>query len=85
LSFDTLSPMNEPGSAWWIYGNTQEGCHMSYDQQALIVNATASALKKVDSKRQSPPLRATRYSKLIKVLTTSSQLTLGLSLRMAMD
>eukprot|EP00928_Gymnodinium_smaydae_P019656 TRINITY_DN17547_c2_g1_i2.p1 TRINITY_DN17547_c2_g1~~TRINITY_DN17547_c2_g1_i2.p1 ORF type:complete len:470 (-),score=39.13 TRINITY_DN17547_c2_g1_i2:90-1499(-) len=43
-TFDSLSPLNEPGSVWWIYGNNQEGCHFSYRQQALVVDAVKDEL-----------------------------------------
>ena len=44
VKFDTVTPMNEPGSDWWHYGNRQEGAHMSYDQQARMINLLRPAL-----------------------------------------
>ncbi len=44
VRFDTVTPMNEPGSDWWHYGNRQEGAHMSHDQQARMINWLRPAL-----------------------------------------
>jgi O-glycosyl hydrolase len=44
VHFDLVTPMNEPTAAWWVYGGSQEGCHMSADQQARVVNDLSSAL-----------------------------------------
>ncbi|HEY4415447.1 MAG TPA: glycoside hydrolase [Verrucomicrobiae bacterium] len=44
VHFDTLTPMNEPGSDWWHYGNRQEGTHMSHDQQARMIQLLRPAL-----------------------------------------
>ncbi|CAE8621114.1 unnamed protein product [Polarella glacialis] len=45
LEFNSLSPLNEPGSVWWIYNNTQEGCHVSYDQQPKVLEAVLDHLQ----------------------------------------
>jgi O-glycosyl hydrolase len=44
VTFDTVTPMNEPGSDWWHYGNRQEGAHMSHDQQARMIDQLRPAL-----------------------------------------
>lgn len=44
VAFDTVTPLNEPTSSWWIYGGRQEGCHISSDQQARLVNLLRSEL-----------------------------------------
>ena len=38
VHFDLVTPMNEPMGSWWTLGGRQEGCHMSADQQARMVN-----------------------------------------------
>ena len=38
VTFETVTPLNEPTSSWWTYGGSQEGCHISSDQQARIVD-----------------------------------------------
>jgi len=45
VTFDTLTPVNEPTSSWWKYGGRQEGCHTSAAQQARLVSDLAAALK----------------------------------------
>ena len=37
VRFDLVTPMNEPSSSWWVYGGSQEGCHMGAAQQARMV------------------------------------------------
>lgn len=44
VNFNTVTPMNEPGSDWWRYGGHQEGTHMSTDQQARLINLLRPAL-----------------------------------------
>ena len=45
VKFDTIDPMNEPGSPWWTLGNRQEGCRFSPGQnQSNVIAAMASAL-----------------------------------------
>jgi O-glycosyl hydrolase len=46
VKFDTVTPMNEPGSDWWHYGGHQEGTHMSHDQQARMINLLRPALER---------------------------------------
>ena len=38
IHFDTITPLNEPLSDWWKYGNHQEGCHVDEDQQIRLIN-----------------------------------------------
>jgi len=42
--FDYLAPLNEPGALWWHYGNDQEGCRLSYSQQASVASQLATTL-----------------------------------------
>jgi len=46
LVFDSISPLNEPGAWWWIYGNDQEGCRFSYEQQVQVVADMKTSLSK---------------------------------------
>jgi len=50
VTFNTLTPMNEPGSDWWKYGGRQEGAHMSHDQQARLINLLRPALDRAGLK-----------------------------------
>ncbi len=44
VTFDYVTPMNEPTANWWPLGGHQEGCHMSADQQARMVSKLRTAL-----------------------------------------
>jgi O-glycosyl hydrolase len=44
VTFDTLSPLNEPSAPWWTLRNNQEGCHFSADKQDIILAKTAEDL-----------------------------------------
>lgn len=44
VHFDLVTPMNEPTGTWWVYGGSQEGCYMSPDQQARMVNDVHAAM-----------------------------------------
>jgi len=55
VHFDTVTPMNEPNEDWWVYGGSQEGCHMSTDQQVRMVNDLRAAL---DARGQSAGVAA---------------------------
>jgi O-glycosyl hydrolase len=44
VTFDLVTPMNEPTGTWWRLGGRQEGCYMSADQQARMVNNLQAAL-----------------------------------------
>ena len=50
VTFNTLTPMNEPGSDWWQYGGRQEGTHMSHDQQSRLINLLRPALDRAGLK-----------------------------------
>ena len=45
LSFDTVTPLNEPISSWWKRGNDQEGCHFDRSSQSKIVQLLGDALQ----------------------------------------
>ena len=45
LRFDTLTPLNEPISRWWTFGNRQEGCHIEREQQARLLERTAHFIR----------------------------------------
>lgn len=36
ITFNTLSPVNEPISGWWKSSNNQEGCHFEIHEQEII-------------------------------------------------
>ena len=44
ITFDTVTPVNEPTSSWWTYGGRQEGCHTSAAQQATLINLLRTGL-----------------------------------------
>ncbi len=44
IKFDLVTPVNEPTSSWWVYGGSQEGCHMSAEQQARVVSGLRATL-----------------------------------------
>ena len=45
VRFESLDPMNEPGSPWWTYKNRQEGCRVSAGKnQSDLIVATGKAL-----------------------------------------
>lgn len=44
VTFETVTPLNEPSASWWRYGGRQEGCHVSSDQQARLVSDLRSEL-----------------------------------------
>lgn len=46
VRFDSLTPVNEPSSPWWVYGGHQEGCHMDAVQQERVINLLWDELKK---------------------------------------
>lgn len=33
ITFDSISPINEPNGPWWVVNNRQEGCHYSQSEQ----------------------------------------------------
>ncbi len=44
VHFDYVTPMNEPSGGWSYLGQSQEGCHMSRDQQQRIIADLRAAL-----------------------------------------
>lgn len=44
VTFDTITPMNEPAAKWWELGHRQEGAHMSVAQQQRMINLLRPAL-----------------------------------------
>jgi O-glycosyl hydrolase len=42
--FDYVTPMNEPSLGWAYLKQTQEGCHMTADQQSRVINDLRTAL-----------------------------------------
>ena len=44
VTFETATPMNEPTGSWWVYGGSQEGCHMGAGQQNRMVNDLRTSL-----------------------------------------
>jgi len=44
IKFEVVTPMNEPTAAWWVYGGTQEGCHMDASQQNRVADNLRTAL-----------------------------------------
>lgn len=47
ITFDSVEPMNEPGTDWWKANGNQEGCHFTRGfSQARIVKALRSELDK---------------------------------------
>ena len=45
ITFDSVTPLNEPVTGWWKYGNQQEGCHFDKSSQSRIVGLTGKALR----------------------------------------
>lgn len=52
--FKGVTPLNEPVSSWWRYGNFQEGQHFDRDKQAEIVQLLAQALQQRGLWQQTP-------------------------------
>jgi O-glycosyl hydrolase len=44
IDFDTLEPMNEPGTNYWQYGSWQEGCHFDAKNHSALITACRKAL-----------------------------------------
>jgi O-glycosyl hydrolase len=38
VTFDSITPVNEPSSSWWVFGGHQEGCHMDAVQQERVID-----------------------------------------------
>ena len=48
VTFDAITPVNEPSSTWWVLGGHQEGCHMDAVQQDRVINLLWTELKRRD-------------------------------------
>ncbi len=46
ISFDYVSPVNEPEADWWGEGGGQEGCHVDGEQAAAVIAALDAALRR---------------------------------------
>ena len=46
VTFDAITPLNEPSSDWWVYGIHQEGCHIGATQQNRVINFLHAELNK---------------------------------------
>lgn len=44
IDFDTLEPMNEPSTNYWVYGGWQEGCHFDAENHSDLILACREAL-----------------------------------------
>jgi O-glycosyl hydrolase len=44
IKVDSISPFNEPTSAWWTYGGRQEGCFFTHASMARLVSIFQSKL-----------------------------------------
>ncbi|MDR6884773.1 discoidin domain-containing protein [Bacillus sp. 3255] len=44
ITFNSLSPMNEPNTDYWGFGGGQEGSHWDTDSQAKMINAARAKL-----------------------------------------
>jgi O-glycosyl hydrolase len=44
VTFASITPLNEPSSLWWKYGNHQEGCHVEADQQERVITLLRAEL-----------------------------------------
>lgn len=46
IKFHTFTPINEPISPWWKFGNKQEGCRFNRRQQNQLLQLTARVLRR---------------------------------------
>ncbi len=46
VTFDTVTPVNEPSSGWWKYGGRQEGCHIGAHQEDRLIILLRAELNK---------------------------------------
>jgi len=44
VTFDSITPLNEPSSTWWVFGGHQEGCHIGALQQERVINLLSTEL-----------------------------------------
>ena len=48
VTFDAITPVNEPSSSWWVYGGHQEGCHIDAAQQDRVIKLLRVELDRRD-------------------------------------
>jgi O-glycosyl hydrolase len=46
VTFDSITPVNEPSSPWWVFGGHQEGCHMDAVQQERVIKLLSTELQR---------------------------------------
>lgn len=46
VTFDAITPVNEPSSDWWVLGGHQEGCHIDATQQERVINLLRAELNR---------------------------------------
>ena len=44
VTFDSITPVNEPSSDWWVFGGHQEGCHIDAVQQERVIHLLRAEL-----------------------------------------
>ena len=44
VTFDSITPVNEPSSSWWVFGGHQEGCHIDAVQQERVIHLLRAEL-----------------------------------------
>jgi O-glycosyl hydrolase len=44
VTFDSITPLNEPASSWWTFGGHQEGCHIDAVQQERLIKLLSTEL-----------------------------------------
>ena len=44
VTFDSITPLNEPSSRWWVFGGHQEGCHINAVQQERVIHLLRAEL-----------------------------------------
>jgi O-glycosyl hydrolase len=44
VTFDSITPLNEPSSSWWPFGGHQEGCKIDAVQQERVINFLSTEL-----------------------------------------
>jgi O-glycosyl hydrolase len=46
VTFDAVSPLNEPSAGWWRFGGRSEGCHIDPAQQSRVITLLRQELDK---------------------------------------
>ena len=44
VTFDSITPLNEPSSGWWTFGGHQEGCQIVATQQERVIDLLSTEL-----------------------------------------